>query len=233
MCEVRNARAHDRRAFLALTAAGLCGVTACASDPPSASQPSAAQSLERLKAGNAFFAREPALCATRLAQQRAQVATHQAPWATVLSCADSRVPPELLFGGLGLGQLFVARNAGHLPDDATLGTLEYGCLMLGVPLIVVLGHERCGAVAAAGAVVRDNARFAGFIGPLVEAIVPAARAVLDQPGDFVDNAVRENARRTARAVVTRSDAIARAVASGTVGVVAAHYDLDSGRVSFL
>lgn len=233
MCENRNAHAPGRRAFLALAAAGLHGATARAAGPPPAAQPSAAQALARLEAGNADFVEAPALCAARLMDQRTQFATHQAPWATVLCCADSRVPPELLFGGLGLGQLFVARNAGHLPDNATLGTLEYGCSMLGVPLIVVLGHQRCGAVAAATAAVQGNARFPGFIGPLVDAIVPAARAVLDQPGDLVDNAVRENARRTARAIVARSESIAQAVEEGKVRVVAAHYDMDSGRVRFL
>jgi carbonic anhydrase len=233
MHAVRDPRAHSRRAFLALAATGLYGAAARAAGPPPPAQPSPAQALARLEAGNALFLEAPALCAARLMEQRAQWASHQAPWATVLSCADSRVPPELLFGGLGLGQLFVARNAGHLPDDATLGTLEYGSTLLGVPLIVVLGHERCGAVAAACAVLRDNARFGGFIGPLVEAIVPAARAVSDHPGDPVDNAVRENARRTAQAIVSRSAAIAQRVATGQLRVVAAHYDMDSGRVGFL
>jgi len=233
MHAVRDARALDRRAFLALAAAGLCGAAARAAGPPPEAQPSAAQALARLEAGNAAFVEAPALCATRLMEQRAQWASHQAPWATVLSCADSRMPPELLFGGLGLGQLFVARNAGHLPDDATLGTLEYGSVMLGVPLIVVLGHERCGAVAAACAAVQGNARFPGFIGALVQAIMPAARAVLDQPGDPIDNAVRENARRTAQAIATRSELIAQRVADGQLRVVAAHYDMDSGRVRFL
>lgn len=233
MGEVRNAHAPGRRAFLARAAAGLYGATASASGPPPASQPSAAKALARLEAGNAAFVEAPALCATRLMQQRLQLSTHQAPWATVLCCADSRVPPELVFGGLGLGQLFVARNAGHLPDDATLGTLEYGCSVLAVPLIVVLGHARCGAVAAATAVVRGNARYPGFIGPLVEAIVPAARAVMDQPGDFIDNAVCENARRTAQYIATRSASIALGAAEGRVRVVAARYDLDSGRVGYL
>ncbi|MCD2511635.1 carbonic anhydrase [Comamonas endophytica] len=233
MCASRNAFARGRRTFLALAAAGLYSATARAVGPPPTPRVGAAQALERLKAGNAAYVKAPALCATRLLEQRAQQAAHQAPWATVLCCADSRVPPELVFGGLGLGQLFVARNAGHVPDDATLGTLEYACSMLGVALVVVLGHERCGAVTAAAAMVRDGARFPGFIGPLVEAIVPAARAVADQPGDFVDNAVRENARRTARDIATRSESIARGVAEGKVRVVAARYDLDSGRVEFL
>ena len=233
MCEVCDPRAPGRRAFLARAAASLCAWPARAADTPPAAAVSPGEALARLQLGNLAFASAPALCVARLQEQRKQLAAQQTPWATILSCADSRVPPELLFGGLGLGQLFVVRNAGHLPDAATLGTLEYGCSMLGVPLIVVLGHERCGAVAAACAAVRDDARFPGFIGPLVEAIVPAARAVIDQPGDFVDNAVRENARRTASAIIAHSQAIAQAAQQGKVDVVAARYDLDSGQVEFL
>ena len=81
-------------------------------------------------------------------------------------------PPELLFGGLGLGELFVARNAGNMVDTATMGTIEYGAAVLGAPLILVLGHERCGAVVAACDVVAKKATFPGSIGPMVKAIVP-------------------------------------------------------------
>ncbi|QKV52443.1 carbonic anhydrase [Comamonas antarctica] len=233
MCEVCTASGQGRRAFLALAAVGLFSARTPAAEPAAQAGAGPDAALARLQAGNAAFVAAPALCAAQLGEQRARLAMHQAPWASIVACADSRVPPELLFGGLGLGQLFVVRNAGHLPDAATLGSLEYGCSVLGVPLIVVLGHERCGAVAAACAVVQDNARFPGFIGPLVDAIVPAARAVIDQPGDFVDNAVRENARRTAHAIATRSAAMAQAVAAGELRVVAAYYDLDTGQVDFL
>ncbi|MNZ90157.1 Carbonic anhydrase 2 [compost metagenome] len=238
MCKICETRQNQRRNFLTLTAAGVAGAMGLSAAPARAADKpkttlSANDALARLQAGNATFAKTPALCAARLGEQRAQLATHQAPWATILSCADSRVPPELLFGGLGLGELFVARNAGHLADMATLGTIEYGSAVLGVPLIVVLGHESCGAVAAACEVVQKNTRFPGHIGPLVDAIVPAARAVVGQRGDFLDNAVRENARRTAKAITTRSKLMAEAVAQGKVRVVAAHYDLNSGKVEFL
>ena len=238
MCDVCDTRRAQRRTFLTLAAAGVVGAMGLSAAPArAANKPkttlSANDALARLQAGNAAFVQAPTLCAARLGEQRAQLATYQAPWATVLSCADSRVPPELLFGGLGLGELFVARNAGHLADTATLGTIEYGSAVLGVPLIVVLGHESCGAVEAACEVVQKNTRFPGFIGPLVNAIVPAARAVVGQSGDFLDNAVRENARRTAQTIATRSKLVAEAVALGKVRVLAAHYDLDSGRVEFL
>jgi carbonic anhydrase len=130
--------------------------------------------------------------------------------------------------------LFVARNAGNMVvDAATMGTIEYGAAVLGVPLIVVLGHERCGAVAAACDVVTKKASFPGSIGPMVKAIVPAATAVKGKPGDFVDNAVRESAKRTAAQISVKSRIVANLVKAGKVKVMAARYDLDQGKVEYL
>lgn len=190
------------------------------------------EALAKLREGNARYVSAPQLCEVDLLHSREHVAKAQAPWATIVSCADSRVPPELLFGGQGLGQLFVARNAGNMVDTATMGTIEYGSSVLGVPLIVVLGHERCGAVAAACEIVEKNASFPGSIGPMAQAIVPAAEAVRGQAGDFVDNAVRESAKRTAAKVATQSPIIAELVKAEKVKVVAARYDLDDGAVEF-
>ena len=176
---------------------------------------------------------QPQLCELDLIKQRAAVAGHQAPWATILSCADSRVPPELVFGGRGLGELFVARNAGNLADTATIGTLEYGAAVLGSPLIVVLGHSHCGAVEAACEVVTDNATFPGSIGPMIDPIIPAALAARGRPGDFFDNSVRESALRTARRLAASSATLAGLVSAGKLQILAAHYDLGNrrGRVS--
>ncbi len=189
--------------------------------------------LVDLKDGNARFVSQPQLCELDLIKQRAAFAEHQAPWATILSCADSRVPPELVFGGRGLGELFVARNAGNLADLATIGTLEYGAAVLGSPLIVVLGHSRCGAVKAACEVVTDNATFPGSIGPMIDPIIPAALAVRSRPGDFVDNSIRESAQRTARRLAASSNMLAGLVSAGKLKIVAAHYDIASGQVDYL
>lgn len=167
-----------------------------------------------------------------LAKSRAGVAAGQAPWATIVSCADSRVPPELLFGGLGVGELFVARNAGNLVDTAVMGTVEFGAAVLGSPLIVVLGHSRCGAVAAACDVVLKNATFPGSIGTMIEPIVPAAIAAREQAGEFLDNAIRESARRTALRLAAASPILSDLVKAGTLKIIAANYDLDSGKVDF-
>jgi carbonic anhydrase len=114
-----------------------------------------------------------------------------------------------------------------------MGTVEYGAAVLGVPLVVVLGHERCGAVVAACDVVTKKATFPGSIGPMVKAIVPAAEAVKGKPGDFVDNAVRESARRTAVRIATKSKIVAGLVKAGKVRVVAGRYDLEHGKVEYL
>lgn len=239
MCGIYNQQPIGRREFLALAGFGLAtssallriGQAAAASGPTTSV--TADQALANLKSGNDKYVRSPELCSADLAKRRTSVASSQTPWATIVSCADSRVPPELLFGGLGVGELFVARNAGNMVDTATMGTIEYGAAVLGVSLIVVLGHERCGAVAAACAVVTKKAAFPGSIGPMVNAIVPAAMAVKSQPGDFVDNAIRESAKRTAAQIATTSKIVADLVKAGKVKVVAARYDLDEGTVEYL
>jgi carbonic anhydrase len=224
-----------RRRFLSLTAAGIVvSASALPKVSRAATSLSADEALAKLKAGNQKFVSTPQQCETDLVQQqRSSVATAQSPWATILTCSDSRLSPELIFGGVGLGELFVARNAGNMADTATMGTIEYGAEHLGAPLIVVLGHKRCGAVAAACEVAEKHIKLPGSIGPMVDAIAPAALAVKGQPGDFVDNAVRESARRTAAKIADESEIVEHLQRKRKVIVVAAYYDLDTGVVAFL
>ncbi len=191
------------------------------------------EALAALKSGNERYVSHPELCSIDLAEQRSAVAAHQAPWATIISCADSRVPPELIFGGHGVGELFVARNAGNLVDTATLGTVEYGAAVLGSPLIVVLAHTSCGAVKSACDVVTKNATYPGAIGPMIEPILPAALAVRSDPGDFVNNAAKESAKRTAGRLATASTLIAGLTGVGKLKIAAAIYDLETGVVIYL
>lgn len=238
MCSQCESKTMHRRNVLAaglgLAAASLL---ATAQGAWSAGGPTthvtADEAIAKLKAGNARFVEAPEVCSADLAKRRGAVSAAQTPWATIVSCSDSRVPPELAFGGQGVGELFVARNAGNMVDTATMGTIEYGAAVLGIPLVVVLGHERCGAVAAACEIVAKNASFPGSILPMVKAIVPAATAMKGKPGDFVDNAVRESAKRTAQQVATKSKIVADLVKAGKVKVLAARYDLDDGKVEFL
>ncbi len=237
MCSICDEGLSSRRGFLSVAAYGALigfarsGAPAFAAGGATTAL-SADEALAKLKAGNEKYVNAPELCSVQLGAQREHVAKSQAPWATIVSCSDSRVPPELLFGGLGVGELFVARNAGNMVDTATMGTIEYGSGVLGVPLIIVLGHERCGAVSAACEVVAKKTKFPASIGPMVDSIVPAALEVVGKPGDFVENTVRESAIRTARKIATESSIVADLVKKGKVKVIAARYDLDDGRVEF-
>ena len=217
--------------IVALGLGGMSRQARAAEDAATALSPD--EALAALKSGNSRYVSHPELCSVDLAQQRSAVAAHQAPWATIISCADSRVPPELIFGGHGVGEVFVARNAGNLVDAATLGTVEYGAAVLGSPLIVVLAHTSCGAVKAACDVVTKNATYPGAIGPMIEPILPAALAVRNDPGDFVNNAAKESAKRTAGLLTTASTLIAGLADKGKLKIAVAIYDLETGVVTYL
>ncbi|HEX7743370.1 MAG TPA: carbonic anhydrase [Sphingobium sp.] len=149
-----------------------------------------------------------------------------------MSCSDSRVPPELLFGR-GLGELFIIRNAGNTVDTVAMGSIEYAVLELGVPLVVVMGHESCGAVKAAMAVVEKNARFPGAIDNMIEPIIPAVLQARGQAGDPVENAVKQNVRRVVDVMRNESDPILqKPLQAGKIQIVGAYYELSSGRVDF-
>ncbi|MFL6202485.1 MAG: carbonic anhydrase, partial [Thermoanaerobaculia bacterium] len=195
------------------------------------------QALERLRKGNAdFLADHPHETPQAGRARRLEIARGQAPFAVLLGCSDSRVPPEQLFD-VGLGELFIVRNAGNTIDTAALGSIQYGVLVLGAPLVVVLGHERCGAVEAALAVVQSNATFPGSIGQMIEPIIPAVlRAASNDPtarGEkLLDAAVRENVRRTVQRLRTSEPSLLEPLRTGKLKVVGARYDLDEGRVDF-
>ncbi|TPK75869.1 carbonic anhydrase [Mesorhizobium sp. B2-4-18] len=238
MCSTCDGKAVDRRDFLKVGAGlvvfGVGGATWSARAAQGAvTALSLDDALAALKSGNERYVGHPELCSIDLAAQRNAVAAHQAPWATIISCADSRVPPELIFGGHGVGELFVARNAGNLVDTATLGTVEYGAAVLGSPLIVVLAHTNCGAVKAACDVVTKNATYPGAIGPMIEPILPAAIAARSEAGDFVDNTAKESARRTARRLAASSKLLAALIKAGKLKIVAAIYDLQTGAVTYI
>ena len=239
MCSNCENEAIGRRDLLKFGAAGIVALglgdvswqAHAAEGAPTALSP--AEALAALKSGNQRYVSHPELCSIDLAHQRSAVAGHQAPWATIIACADSRVPPELIFGGHGVGELFVARNAGNLVDTATLGTVEYGAAVLGSPLVVVLAHTSCGAVKAACDVVTKNATYPGAIGPMIEPILPAALAVQKNPGDFINNTATESANRTAARLTTAGTLLAGLVGTGKLKIAAAIYDLETGVVTYL
>lgn len=194
------------------------------------------QALARLKAGNAAFLSGKARITTRDNERRLQLAKTQTPFAVLVGCSDSRVPPEVLFG-LGLGELFIIRNAGNTVDTVALGSIEYGTLVLGAPLIVVLGHERCGAVKAAVDVVEHNKTYPGRIGDMIEPIIPSVlKARTGHTGSeekLLDAAVRENIRRIVGRMRAGEPSFAGPLREGKLRIVGAHYDLDDGKVEFL
>jgi carbonic anhydrase len=161
----------------------------------------------------------------------ADVNMSQAPFAVVVACSDSRVPPELLFDR-GLGDLFIIRLAGNIVNDAALGSIEYAVEHLGVPLVVVMGHKRCGAVQAAVEAVNKNEKVPEHLSAIVNAIKPAVEQVKGQPGDEVDNAVRANIKLVVAKIKAAKPIIAPAVKAGKVRVLGAYFDLDDGRVTF-
>jgi carbonic anhydrase len=218
-------------AAIMLAAGGALPAARAAEGAPTSLSPE--EALAKLKEGNATFVSHPELCSVDLAESRGAVAGHQAPWATIVACADSRVPPELIFGGHGVGELFISRDAGNLVNVDTLGTIEYGAAVLGSPLVVILAHTACGAVKAACDVVTKNATYPGVIGRMIGPIVPAALAVRNEPGDFANNAAKESAKRTAANLPTVSKIVSDAVTAGKVKIVAAIYDLETGVVTYL
>lgn len=190
------------------------------------------KALAKLKEGNKRFVADANACAADLASRRDELTAGQHPWAIVLTCSDSRVTPELVFGGTTLGELFVIRNAGNVLDTGALGTIEYGAEHLHAPLIVVMGHKKCGAVSAACDVVKAGTKLPGSIGKMVEPILPVALATLFKSEDFVGQTIIENARSGAARIMEESPMVAHLVHEGKVKIVPAVYDIATGEVEF-
>jgi len=191
---------------------------------PSAPSVSPDDALAKLKEGNARFSSSEVSEGKPVAARREETKNAQHPFAIVLACADSRTAPEIIFDA-NIGDLFVVRTAGNVVDEHALGSIEYAVAHLGTRLIVVLGHERCGAVIAAVA----SATAPSHIQSLVRDIQPAVKASKNVPGDAVDNATAENARLSAAKISKEADLREHAK---EVKIVSAVYDLDTGKVEW-
>lgn len=194
---------------------------------PEQAKVAAESALRKLREGNERYVTDNSAHPRQGRDRRQEVASGQKPFAIVVSCADSRVPPEILFDQ-GLGDLFVIRVAGQVADDATLGSIEYAVEHLDVPLIVVLGHERCGAVDAAC----KKAQADNHVRHLVEAIMPAVVAAQKQDGNLLANAVNANVDRVVDGLRSSWPTLATRVREGRLQVVGGVYDLDIGLVLF-
>ncbi len=188
----------------------------------------AEESLKRLVEGNRRYAADKLVHARQNTLRRAELAKGQQPFAVILSCSDSRVPPEIIFDQ-GLGDLFVIRTAGHVADDIAIASIEYAVDHLGVRLIMVLGHERCGAVTAAVA----GGEAPGQIGKLLEAIKPAVEKAKAKAkhGDLLDDAVKANIKVVAEKLRSSKPILTEVADDGLLKIVGGHYDLDTGVVS--
>ena len=209
-----------------LMAIALAG---CKSAAPATAAPGAAVQtpLDVLKEGNRRFVEGRMLHDHQDMQRLVEVAKGQHPIAIIVGCSDSRVTPEIIFDQ-GLGDLFVVRVAGNVVDDHALGSIEYAAEHLHTSLIVVLGHDRCGAVQAA--ISGDDAP--GHIQSIVESIRPAVDAAKSEPGDLLDNAIDQNVRRVVKQLQTSQPILQPQIQAGQLQVVGARYLLDSGAVRF-
>ncbi len=197
---------------------------------------SPAQAWARLEDGNRHWAAGNLQHPDQDLERRQRVAARQDPFATIVSCIDSRLPPETVFDQ-GIGDLFAVRTGAHTIDGLVTASIEYGPLENGTPLIVVMGHQRCGAITAAVQSIQNGDRLPGHLSLIVERLRPAYNRAgsADQPGgpgDLIDRVVRAQVHRTVSALA-HDGPLADLVTRGDLGIVGAYYDLDSGLVTCL
>ncbi len=193
------------------------------------------EALSKLMDGNLHFvANQITIRETSTPSIREALATGQKPFAIILACSDSRVPPEIIFDQ-GLGEIFVVRVAGNVPDPVILGSIEYAAEHFNCPLVMVLGHKRCGAVTAA---VQSQGPPHGNIGAIIKTIAPAVKqAKKDVKGagksDLVESAIDNNIKLVAKSLLKQSPVIRSLVDEGKLKIIGAKYDLDDGKVRLL
>ncbi len=235
-------RNQSRRTFLGSGLALAGGALTAQAIPDSALPPrrereapptSAAAALRRLQAGNQRFITGKAKAPLRTNVRRAELTEGQAPFAIILGCSDSRVPPELVFDQ-GLGDLFLVRIAGNTAaDPVVVGSIQYSAAKLGSMLVMVLGHDDCGAVKAAIDVATNGATLPGQVASVTQPILPAVDAVRSEPANKIfDSAIRENVRR-AVGQLGADPLLADLVAKQKLVIVGAEYQLHTGRVELL
>lgn len=196
---------------------------------PNAIAPDAA--LKRLTEGNGRYASNN-MQEKDFSVDRAKRATAQYPFAAILSCADSRVAPELIFDQ-GPGELFIVRVAGNVANNDAIASLEYAVAVLNVPLIMVLGHSACGAVDAAIKVAAGQLTLPGHLPGLIAQITPAVKAATKRGGNTLDNAIEENVRLGARKITAATPVLSKAAQSKKIAVVGGVYDIASGTIKMI
>jgi carbonic anhydrase len=184
--------------------------------------------LKDLQTGNANHANKHYRHPHQTPERQHELAAGQSPEAVILSCSDSRVPPELVFDQ-GLGDLFVIRVAGNVPGNDEIGSIEYAADHLHTPVVVVLGHQKCGAVEAAV----QGGEAHGHLGPLLAMIQPAVAQARKEQGDLMDNAVRHNVENVVQQLRHSTPVLGPMVDKGTLKILGGVYSLDTGKVTWL
>ena len=202
-----------------------------AADPAHSDQPSVApaEAISKLKEGNGRYTSGNPQHPGQTTERRTELAKTQHPFAGIVSCSDSRVPPEIIFDQ-GLGDLFIVRVAGNVINDEGLGSIEYTVDHLGTRLILVLGHQRCGAVDAARETIAAKGKAPGHIQSLVTAIKPAVEATAK---DDLETTVKANVKNVVKALRSSTPILKAKVDSGEIQVIGGYYSLDTGAVTFL
>jgi carbonic anhydrase len=242
LCDVNEAATShttSRRRFLSLAGGIAAGVAlaprAFAKDKKPPPKPQNAispdEALERLMKGNTRYI-EGVSRRHDFKHEREALTGGQNPYASILSCADSRIAPEYAFDS-GRGDLFVCRVAGNFANDDTIASLEYSVAVLNSPLVLVLGHESCGAVDAAIKSLKDNTTLPGHLPSLVAALAPAVKAVTDQPGDKLANATRRNVIDNVAKLKAATPILSAAVEKGKLKIVGGIYRLGNGKVEMV
>jgi carbonic anhydrase len=193
---------------------------------------SAADALAELTAGNRRFVEDQRAHPNQDAHRRTQGAQGQKPFALIFGCSDSRVAAEIIFDR-GLGDLFVVRTAGHIVDNGVLGSIEFGVDLLEIPLVVVLGHDGCGAIQATMQAHATGQMPGGYVRHVVELVMLSVLTGRRAGLTSVDEMVAEHTQQTAQLLADRSAAIARRIEDGRCAVVAMEYTLTEGRVRLL
>ena len=238
-CEAAKPKQTSRRRFLTF-AGGIAAGFAFASPafakdtkpppkPQNAVSPAAA--LDRLMKGNARYV-EGVSRRHDFTHEREALAGGQNPYASILSCADSRIAPEYAFDS-GRGDLFVCRVAGNFANSDTIASMEYAVAMLGTPLIMVLGHDACGAVDATIKSLKDNTTLPGHLPSLVKSLTPAVNAISGRPGDPLDNAIRQNVIDNVAKLKSATPILGAAVEQNKLKVVGSIYRLSNGNTEMI
>ncbi len=184
--------------------------------------------LERLTQGNQRYVASTTVCHEDWSAKRSALLEGQKPFAVIVACSDSRVPPEIVFDQ-SLGDLFVVRVAGNIVDDFAIGSIEYGVNILGANLVLVLGHSNCGAVQAA----LKGMKFDNHIQEVLNAIQPAIVATKNESGDLLEKAIKANVKIVEEKLKSSKPLLAKLIEAGTLRISGAYYDLKSGKVEFL